>query len=384
VVQLSGGPWSNDVIAMLLMVVMAAGEPATNELDRAMAVLQSADESRVAVDLREETLAHALMEIASQLPVPFRADWKALERLGVREDTTVTLRLNGVAGLAALASLALGLGDEFERPVCETDGTGLVLTSINGAATMRVTGVYDIRDLLANELLVGHLRETAPMMHDTTPDREADRESPGEATSQPVRLTPGEQLVLLITDHVDPDAWINFGGNRGRITERNGLILLTAPPMVHRRFRDALSRLRAADPRSLAIEAVIVELPRTAFDKICRLHGTGSAGLAAAVRADAAASVLWRSGDPIMLDNQLIADSVTGDIKVRVAVEPVFDRESGTVNLTVDAAVDSPGDQRSVKTTIAITSDAIAVPIELPASGSAPDIRTLIITLRRR
>jgi hypothetical protein len=363
---------------------MATGEPATSELDRAMAVLQAADESRLAVDFQKEMLAPALMEIAAQLPVPLRADWKALERLGVREDTTVTLRLNGVAGLAAVASLALGLGDEFERPVCETDGTGLVLTSLNGASTMRVTGVYDVRDLLANESLVGHLRDTAPMMHGTTPEREVGADSPREATSQPARLTPGEQLVLLITDHIDPDAWINFGGNRGRITERDGLILLTAQPMVHRRFRDALDRLRAADPRSLAIEAIIVELPRAAFDKIGRLHGAGSAALAAAVRADAEATVFWRSGDPIMLDKQLIADSVTGDSKVHVAVEPVFDRERGTVNLTVDAAVNSPGDERSVKTTVAITSDSIAVPIELPASGSAPQIRMLILTLRRR
>lgn len=382
------------MIAMILMGVLAAGEPASDELERAMTVLQSADESRLAIDVRDEPLVQALAEIGAQMPVPVRADWKALQRLGVREDATITLRLRGVAGLAGLASLALGLGDEFERPVFETDGSGMVLTSINGAATMRVTGVYDVRDLLTNAALVQHLRETAPMMDgpavgDGTADEQPPNAQPSDSAStktdpQQVRLTPGEQLVLLITDHIDPEAWINFGGDRGKISERDGLIVLTAAPMVHWRFRSALERLRAADPRSLAIEAVIVELPRAAFNRLSQMHSVGSAGLAAAVRADAEASVLWRSGDPVMLDKNLEAESVTGDTKVRVVIEPTFDREKGTVNLAVDAVVDTQSDQRRVKTTIAITSDSAAVPIELPASGAAPKIRMLVLTMRRR
>ena len=36
----------------------------------------------------------------------------------------------------------------------------------------------------------------------------------------PDPCTPGEELMLLITEHVDPDAWLEMGGSRALVTER--------------------------------------------------------------------------------------------------------------------------------------------------------------------
>ena len=91
-----------------------------------------------------------------------RADWDALRRMGVTDDDSVDFRLSASSGLVVLAGLAMAVGDEIERPIFEVHAGQMVLTSLRATEPMRLTGIYDVRDLLADATLIKRLQDQAP------------------------------------------------------------------------------------------------------------------------------------------------------------------------------------------------------------------------------
>jgi hypothetical protein len=199
-------------------------------------------------------------------------------------------------------------------------------------------------------------------------------------------LSPGEQLIMLITDHIDPEAWTNFGGDRARVSERNGLIILTASPTVHRRLQSALELLRKASPQNLLIEASIVDVPRSAYERISRVSG---AGASASLRSMPEAVTLWNALEPIAVGATLTTQSTSQGADIRVSITPRFDGASGSLRIEVDASTEADGDKRSVKTTAALaggsgSGGASDTAIEFPSTGTpAPEyVRLLLLTVR--
>jgi hypothetical protein len=384
---------SGIVIHCACALLIGLVQPTSDELADALAVLQQVDAARMSIDAHDERLSDVVAELAAHSPVPLRADWPSLSRLGVHPDTPLTLKVNSGSGLTVMSAVAVALGDEFERPMFEAHAGGLVFTTQHGAATMRLTGVYDVRDLLADAALVSTLRDSAPMMKqdtDAPPEPEkANGRSPDEAApaDDDRPLSPGEQLIMLITDHIDPEAWTNFGGDRARVSERNGLIILTASPTVHRRLQSALELLRKASPQNLLIEASIVDVPRNAYERISRVSGASASS--ASIRSLPEALTLWTAAEPVAVGATLTTQSASQGTDIRVSIAPRFDAASGSLRIEVDASTDANGDQRSVKTTAALaggsgSGGATVTAIELPSTGTPEHVRLLLLTVRPR
>src|SRR6185503_1582349 len=106
----------------------------------------------------------------------------------------------------------------------------------------------------------GRPRDPLPMGGNAPHAEAALPDMPDMPEASPPAATAGEHLFQIITDHVDPDAWMNFGGDRAKVSEMDGILMVTAAPSVHRRFREALSTLRAAIDVNLAIDAAIVDV----------------------------------------------------------------------------------------------------------------------------
>ena len=381
-------------MCVFLTLALCLVQAPSNELAEALATLQRVDDVRFSLDAREEPVSDVLIELAGQSPVPIRADWPSLSRLGIRQDTPLTLKVKSASGLGALAAVAVALGDEFERPIFESHAGGLVLTTGNGAATMRITGVYDVRDLLADSALVKQLRDSAPMLQpsgaapsdvDADDPHGKDGETAGgatPATNDDRPLAPGEQLIMLVADHIDPEAWANFGGDRAKVSERDGLIVLTAAPTVHRRVQMALDLLRKASPRNLVVEAAILDVPRGVYERISRVSGTSSAATSASFKATPESVTLWRAAEPIALGGTLSTESSSNETKVRVLISPRFDADAGLMRIDVDASTTSNGDERHVKTTAALAGGASDTVVELPATGTSDFVRLLLLTVR--
>ena len=69
------------------------------------------------------------------------------------------------------------------------------------------------------------------------------------------------------------------------MSERDGVLLVSATPTTHRRFRDALRRLRYAYPSAVVLEAAVVELDEAALKRIERRREPGSVAFARELRA---------------------------------------------------------------------------------------------------
>ncbi|UCD74638.1 MAG: hypothetical protein JSV91_12720 [Phycisphaerales bacterium] len=401
--------------------------PASDELELAISGLESLDATVLSVDYEYEPLERVLEDLGDRIGVPVHGDWPTLDRLGVVADDDVTFRLSRGNASTVLAGLSLLLGDEFERPTFEWHAGRMVLTSFQGTAAMRLTDVYDLRDLLSDDAVTEQLRAGRPdpagpvvaeeaeeeaaelegaegatadpesigggddegTGEDEPPDDEA--ESPWKlpdlsdlpAPSEPRSLSPGEELVALITEHIDPEAWINYGGNLALISERDGLVMVTAPPTMHRKLRNALARLRRVNPRGLSIETAIVDVPRDELVRLRRRYDASSAMLGRALMQGEDAIVLWRAESAVAIDHSAEIESRLGEAVVRLGLKPVLDKSTGSLSLTVEAAMTHGGDERSLKTTVAIPNRNGGAILELPPVLPGDSLRLLLLLPER-
>jgi hypothetical protein len=401
------------------MAVLAVAAPQTSELDRAIEMLERLDSIPYTTEYRDERLDEVISDFNAHLPMPLRADWQSMERLGVSPDDRVTLRLNPTVASSVLAALVMTLGDEFERPVIEVHAGQIVLTTLQGTAAMRITATYDVRDLLANAPLMQQLRDELPSNEPVAasqpassgqaepadpapkaappepPQRLLGRNRPAEnpmlqppklddsVGEMPAPLTPGERLYMLISDHVDPEAWMNFGGDRARVSDANGVLMVTATPSVHRSFRDALAALRRANPTSITVDAKVVDLPRAVYEQLVRQNSTSSASLAAAIEHANSATLLWQTSAGVALNAHLDVDSSDADVHVHMAIAPTLNAEAGVLNIAVDASTQQGQDRRAVKTSVTIAGDQGAAVTELPPAKRSDTIRVLVLVPQR-
>ncbi len=392
-------------LAGALLISVFAMPYSPRDLEQSLAVLDHLDEMLISVDYLEEPLIAVVDDLSSQAPIPLRADWPALERLFVGERDEITLRLESVPFSTALAALTMTLGDEFERPTYEV-GTGqILLTTYSATEAMRVTDVYDVRDLLADAGTLPKLRAEAPPppVVEKPQRKPADPESPPASLSQnpipaltsggnesdsqnatpeplpPEPLTEGKELMYLIADHVDPDAWHELGGSRAHISERDGVIFVTAAPTTHRKFRDALARLRRAIPSAMTIEASIVDLPRSDFESLTRRHSLTSAALVRAITAVAGESRLWETTSAVAIDQDLTVKSQAAGIEIEINLTPHIDRDKGILSIDIHAGSIHGDDRRSVRTTVTVPAKRGGAVIELPAAEVGESMRLLVL-----
>jgi len=401
-------------------------------LEQALALLDEMDAATISVDYQNERLVNIVRDLDERAAISLRADWDALSGIGVHQRDEVTLRFYGAGLSTVLAALALQLGDEFERPIVEVYAGQIVLTTLGATTAMCLTDVYDVRDLLLDAAVLRSLRNEAPPVSkealsvppaadedaaaaeessdeapedeggsgsdtksrdvDDSPDAPAAAGPPefplpelappaGQAPPRP--LTAGEELMTLIAEHVDPEAWLEYGGSRARIGERNGVVIVTAPATTHRKLRDVLRRLRRANPSGVTLEAAIVDLPREVFARLARRYELSSSALGRAIMLADDADLRWQATSVVALGDRLSAESEREGVAVKLALTPRFDRETGILRIEVEVRSSDGGDRRFVSTTVTIPLRQGGAAIELPGATAGPSVRLLVLIPRR-
>jgi len=399
---------------VIVWTAVAGGTDDAGQLQTAIRQLDELDWVVLSVDYQDEPLERIMADLDQRMPVELRADWPALKRIGVRGHERVSFRLSNASAATVLAGLTLMLGDEFEHPIFEAHGGQIVLSTLAMTAAMQLVDVYDVRDLLADGRAVERLRAELPLpappevspepspeasperpaedARETGPQREPDSGSApqtqeageverllGDVPSTRL-LSPGEELLRLISDHVDPEAWIQFGGSRAKISERNGVLMVTAPPTTHRRLREALRLLRLTIPSSISLDAAIVDLPAVRLTALGRRHERGTAALAEAILAAAEATIRWRTVAVVSIGSVLEVESGWDDVVASLRLRPSFDVETGRLSLAVEASRRLDADHRRVSTTASFAHRRGGAVIELPPARPS-DIRRLLVLI---
>lgn len=98
----------------------------------------------------------------------------------------------------------------------------------------------------------------------------------------------------LILDHVDPDAWYGYGGDRARVDLLGEVVLVTASPSIHRDIVALIEQLRDLQKSPATLEAALLELPVERLDQLHRRYGASGSALVQTMVLDRTVRVLWR------------------------------------------------------------------------------------------
>ncbi len=376
---------------ILTLLLAAATQAQTTPLDEAFTLLDQMSTTSLEVSYDEAPLREVLADLNDRSSIPARADWRTLDRLGVTPDAPISLHQRHGSISNLFSAIVLQLGDEFDRPTWEIHAGLVVLTSPEATAPMSLTDIYDIRSLLQDESTLQRLQSEQPALQpppdpaeklsDDSPDQLENKESEESESAGFTPLTPGEELMRLISYHIDPDAWVEFGGTNAKISERNGLLFITAPPRTHRRFRHALDRLRQMNPTALSVEARIVDVPRTTVERLSRRYGKSSRRFVLSILREEKTLNIWRADLIVALDQKGEIETTDDETEFRLSLQPHQDAESGLLSLQINAQTKQGADQRQIKTEITLpTPDSIIV-LELPPAHPEEDgtLRLLLI-----
>ena len=192
-----------------------------------------------------------------QSDVPLVIDWDRLERQGIDIDRPLKLKLEAVPAGQVL-KLMMRQAAPATRLVHQVTPWYVEVLSKQSADRRSVLRVYDVRDLL---MVIPHF-DDAPSFDlraalsntdtggggesgtdDTGGGLFGDAEAQADDDRPATERERGRALLAMITDTIEPDIWRANGGESGTARYHRGLLLITAPPYVHRQIGTPVSRL---------------------------------------------------------------------------------------------------------------------------------------------
>ncbi|MFM7260086.1 MAG: type II secretion system protein GspD, partial [bacterium] len=91
---------------------------------------------------------------------------------------------------------------------------------------------------------------------------------PGEDPERKTREELIEQITEIIQDQVDPDNWVDAGGDTGKIQELNGNLIVTNTARNHRDIEGLLTQLRSIRALQINYEARVIGVTSEWFEQI--------------------------------------------------------------------------------------------------------------------
>jgi hypothetical protein len=342
----------------------AEAPPARDALTLSLRALAAAERGSIDLDAKGITLVELFDQLQTKAALPLRIDWSALAGIGVAKDDRIDFHIRDVPPLAALKAIAAAMDAEFDRPVVDACSGQLVLTSPKGLADLRETAIYDIADILADPTML----EARAADDAATHEDDAPIDGAAVAVETPIDAL-ADRLVEIISEHIDPEGWIDTGGSRGRITSEAGRLIVSATPATHRGLAAFLDSLRAQTPKRATIGWTIASMPTSQIDLLRERLVDGASALA-----------VLRSIDGVVIESAprattLIGETATieesgADRLTRCVARPSFDRIARSFGATVRVELRRGDRQASAEATLA-GGPSGAVDIMQLASGPA-------------
>ncbi len=247
------------------------GEPlefAESEMDRA--VLATLRDTRLPIDLDNNAFEDVVNFIASTARIDIDVDWESLADIGVDPDTPVTLRLRSASLETVLDRVVTRVSDRTLPAGWAVQDGIVTIASDEVLRRNTVLEIYDIRDLL---FVVPRFDE-APEF-----DLSSALQSQGGGGGSPFSGGTQQQddinfedrvqeIVTLIQNNVDPNGWVDLGGDTSSISQLSGNFVITTTPRNHRSIIGLLSKLRAVRALQINVEARFLTVAQDFFEQI--------------------------------------------------------------------------------------------------------------------
>jgi Flp pilus assembly secretin CpaC/tetratricopeptide (TPR) repeat protein len=249
------------------------GEPlefAESEQDRA--VLATLRDTRLPIDLRDNAFEDVIAFVSSTARVDIDVDWESLADIGVDPDSPITLSLRSASLQTVLDRVVARVSDPTLPAGWAVQDGIITIASEEVLRRNTILEIYDIRDLLfvvprfdnAPQFdLSSALQSGAGGGGGTSPfanSQDDDDEIPFED-----RVA---QIVNLIQTNVDPNGWVDLGGDTSSISQLGGNFVITTTPKNHRSIIGLLSKIRAVRALQINVEARFLTVSQDFFEQI--------------------------------------------------------------------------------------------------------------------
>ncbi|MDQ3440791.1 MAG: M56 family metallopeptidase, partial [Planctomycetota bacterium] len=249
--------------AEALLKGVAPTPDATPGVDVDTARVNQALDRRIAdLNLDAKPFSDVVEQLRGMCDLDIFVNWRALESEGIDRSAPVTARLRNAKFSKALQVILDDVGGGTVALGCSIDDGTITITSKADLNRNTVTRVYDIRDLIAD-----------------VPDYAPAGGAPPHPKPQPTTQSgpsQTEQIISLIQETVDPDAWREAGGSVGAIRELSGQLIVTATPEMHDGIGKLFHQIREARGVQLTVEARFIAITPALLDKALggKLRGT--------------------------------------------------------------------------------------------------------------
>lgn len=164
---------------------------------------------------------------------------------GLDKDARVTISVSNVTTLAFLERVLDRVSDDFDRATWQVSESGSVQIGPRSRLN-RYTRlvIYDVQDLLYQ---VPNFRTTPALDLDQILQQSAQGGGGGggsifqdDETGEPEGLTEEElteRLIEILITNIEPEQWIDNGGDAASLTPYQGTFLIRAPNYIHRKLQ---------------------------------------------------------------------------------------------------------------------------------------------------
>ncbi|MFT5423512.1 MAG: Flp pilus assembly secretin CpaC [Phycisphaerales bacterium] len=242
----------------------------TGESESNRTALAAIESTSVPVEFVDNPLSDVIGFIAQNSGIDVDVDWNSLNDIGIDQDMPVSLRLVSGASISTVLDRVLAQVSDPALPAewAVVDGI-LVIASDEVLRRNTAMRSYDIRDLLFE---VPNF-DNAPDFELQSSSGSGGGQSPfqGGGGDEEERLPRDErvtQLVQVIQNNVDPNGWLDLGGNTGAVQELSGVLIITQTPKAHRQISSLLGMLRDVRAVQINVEARFLLVSQDFFEQI--------------------------------------------------------------------------------------------------------------------
>lgn len=255
------------------------------------ALLAQLQQTRVDADYVAEDLARIIQDLREQHDLNIHVSWSVLGEMGVRRDDRLEIRLSDVT-LATLFGMILKEAGGADQLLGYTvEGGVLVISSARALTRNTIVRTYDITDLIESGYSMRRFANTPVLGLDVTgrefvggeeidtPRRRSGGggsfgggsggggrggggrsvfDDPGDQS--PRRMERLEEIAILLMENIEPESWMDMGGNSGSMRIFNNTLIIRQALGTHERIRAFMQMLRNTRPQAVDAEVAIVRL----------------------------------------------------------------------------------------------------------------------------
>jgi len=238
-------------------------------------VLATLESTRIPGQFDGNELGDVLQFIATVTNLNLDVDWDSLSLLGIEEDTEVDLNLREVPARVVLDRVLQKVSpDEFSLASWAVNDGILIVSSDATLRRNTFIVIYDVNDLLYEipdyddipsldlDQILNQSQQGGGGGGSIFQNEDADEET-GLSREEIV-----ERLREILQSNIDPDGWVDTGGETGSITEINGNLIITNTARNHREIQGLLSQLREIRAIQISVEARFLQVSQEFFEQI--------------------------------------------------------------------------------------------------------------------